>query len=192
MKKLMLAMAVAVTAVIANAATVKWSSGAVLLPDDGGALTTTKLTSTSGYTMKMYAFESLSAIAYDAGDIFNWYDKGATGKFKGLDALSGTVSMGASATTAFVNGALAPDTDGTTVYAAILFVLEDSTTGKAEWYLENDGSKASGKAVQTLANLAVKVGGTGAATSWTAVPEPTSGLLMLLGMAGLALRRRRA
>jgi len=28
--------------------------------------------------------------------------------------------------------------------------------------------------------------------NWTAVPEPTSGLLMLLGMAGLALRRRRA
>ena len=34
----------------------------------------------------------------------------------------------------------------------------------------------------------------GVATSWqaAAVPEPTSGLLMLLGMAGLALRRRRA
>ena len=33
-----------------------------------------------------------------------------------------------------------------------------------------------------------------AASSWStaAVPEPTSGLLMLLGMAGLALRRRRA
>lgn len=30
------------------------------------------------------------------------------------------------------------------------------------------------------------------AGSWSAVPEPTSGLLMLLGMAGLALRRRRA
>ena len=28
--------------------------------------------------------------------------------------------------------------------------------------------------------------------AWSAVPEPTSGLLMLLGMAGLALRRRRA
>ena len=27
---------------------------------------------------------------------------------------------------------------------------------------------------------------------WYAIPEPTSGLLMLLGMAGLALRRRRA
>ena len=33
---------------------------------------------------------------------------------------------------------------------------------------------------------------TQASGAWTAVPEPTSGLLMLLGMAGLALRRRRA
>ena len=35
---------------------------------------------------------------------------------------------------------------------------------------------------------------TSAAPAWStgAVPEPTSGLLMLLGMAGLALRRRRA
>ena len=33
---------------------------------------------------------------------------------------------------------------------------------------------------------------TSAANGWAAVPEPTSGLLMLLGMAGLALRRRRA
>ena len=37
--------------------------------------------------------------------------------------------------------------------------------------------------------------GSKTASNWTAtttVPEPTSGLLMLLGMAGLALRRRRA
>ena len=30
------------------------------------------------------------------------------------------------------------------------------------------------------------------ASNWAAVPEPTSGLLMLIGIAGLALRRRRA
>ena len=33
---------------------------------------------------------------------------------------------------------------------------------------------------------------TQAAGAWAAVPEPTSGLLMLLGMAGLALKRKRA
>ena len=38
------------------------------------------------------------------------------------------------------------------------------------------------------------VGGVGQAGAWTAatVPEPTSGLLLLFGVAGLALRRRRA
>ena len=46
----------------------------------------------------------------------------------------------------------------------------------------------------SVANLALNLGGTGSSTAWStaAVPEPTSGLLMLLGMAGLALRRRRA
>ena len=34
------------------------------------------------------------------------------------------------------------------------------------------------------------IGGSGVA--WTAVPEPTSGLLLLLGVAGLALKRKRA
>ena len=33
---------------------------------------------------------------------------------------------------------------------------------------------------------------TGATGGWQAVPEPTSGLLMLVGLAGLALRRKRA
>ena len=193
MKKIIMAATVVCAAVLANAATVKWASGAVQTPGEGGALSGTKLTSSSGYTLKMYAFESLSAISYDAGDIFDWYDKGATGQFKGMTAISGTVTMGASSTTAYSSGTIAPATDGTLVYAAVLFVLEDAATGDAKWYMENSASKASAKAVVNQSNLALKIGGTGAAMAWTevSIPEPTSGVLMLLGMAGLALRRGR-
>ena len=200
MKKLMLAVAVVCAAVAADAAVIKWGSGAIQTPDEvTGALSGTKLTTASGYNIKMYVWESLSAsaVSYSAGDLFSWYDKGATGSDPmggSLTALSLTPAVGASATTATITGAISPDTDGTSVYAAILFVLEDSTTGDAKWYMENSGEKASAKSIQTLGNLALKVGGTGAATTWTAaaVPEPTSGLLLLLGMAGLALKRKRA
>ena len=50
----------------------------------------------------------------------------------------------------------------------------------------------------TIDNLALTIGGDvgggSTATAWStaAVPEPTSGLLLLLGMAGLALKRKRA
>lgn len=53
----------------------------------------------------------------------------------------------------------------------------------------------TGAAVETgttkvlFANMATA---TQNSSNWQSVPEPTSGLLMLLGMAGLALRRRRA
>jgi len=197
MKKLMLAVAVVCAAVAANAAVIKWGSGAIQTPnEETGALSGTKLTTASGYTVKMYVWESLtaSAVSYSAGDLFAWYDKGATGSDPmggSLTALSLTPTVGASATTATITGSIAPDTDGTSVYAAVLFVLEDSA-GDAKWYIENSGEKASAKSIQTLGNLALKQGGSGSATAWTAVPEPTSGLLLLLGMAGLALKRKRA
>jgi len=202
MKKLMMVAAVMCATVAASAANIKWGSGAVQTPGEGGALSGTKLTSSDGYTVKMYVWEALTAagVSYDAGDLYKWYSEGASGTkdpfgtATPISAITQTTGGGASATTLTATGTLVPGTEGDAVYAAILFVLEDSTTGDAKWYMENSASKASAKSVQTAGNLALKVGGTGAAMAWTAaaVPEPTSGLLMLLGVAGLALKRKRA
>ena len=52
-------------------------------------------------------------------------------------------------------------------------------------------STKTGQVATSPSNFTIQFGNTGA---WTAapVPEPTSGLLLLLGVAGMALRRRRA
>ena len=194
MKKMLIGAAVVCATVASQAASIKWSSGSIVLPGEGGVLSSDRLTNSSGFSLKMYAWESLTAstLAYNAGDMFKWYQNGASGTaFAGTTTINGTVNMSASATTATAIGTIVPEANPTTVYGAVLFVLEDETTGAAKWYMENSGSKESAAAVQTLNNLASKVGGTGDATKWSPVPEPTSGLLMLLGMAGLALRRKR-
>ena len=68
-----------------------------------------------------------------------------------------------------------------------------------EWYKGNIASYTFDSASDAMVSgLDLNLGGDGIAVgnsgaiSWQAVPEPTSGLLMLVGLAGLALRRKRA
>ena len=82
------------------------------------------------------------------------------------------------------------------------FVLFDSATPKAgeSKYVVVSGTSTLSKTIAaTTANVTFASGSAAStlsnASNWKsygAVPEPTSGLLMLLGMAGLALRRKRA
>ena len=83
---------------------------------------------------------------------------------------------------------------GDTVYAILLYTATENST---DYWLGNYGTVTFSSAQDvSLANLANAIGGgeSTTATAWStaAVPEPTSGLLLLLGMAGLALKRKRA
>ena len=66
---------------------------------------------------------------------------------------------------------------------ALAFSTDDSTTYRTPMYRS-----------ETYREMSWTLGSNPTSNGWTVatVPEPTSGLLMLLGMAGLALRRRRA
>lgn len=67
------------------------------------------------------------------------------------------------------------------------FIIEDGGKVYTSSTKENVTIKTVGDTAVAFGNQASS---TQNASNWAAVPEPTSGLLVLLGMAGLALRRR--
>ena len=193
MKKLIIGAVAVLAAVSVNAAAVTWESGVVFGPSDANgtisATSTYKLADSSTASMYLFLIDSAEnyAAVQSAGAYATYKDSLAS-----ADATTSTLSSSKFATLT-TEGHAASET----VYAAILFTYND---GNKDWYLENYATVdindlgADGK-VSTLARY---IGGNktaGQLASWSSassVPEPTSGLLMLLGMAGLALRRKRA
>ena len=185
MKKLMIILAAIAMAASVNAANVMWSAANVF--EMGSS--TTKAT---GYTafflstvdmfngetqlVKGYSLEAATA-SLAAGDI-SFLETYATSS-KALSNGSGA----ATATTQASNG------QSWTGYLVIL----DGTLESAEYaYITSTATKATGATGGQATLMFASNPGTQTAGNWYAVPEPTSGLLMLVGLAGLALRRRRA
>jgi hypothetical protein len=188
MKKIIVAMIAVASAMAVNAAAINWaSSNAGLNNPDGTAA------GGEGY-ITMYLF-TLDKTGYDALSV-----GGAAGVSAAVWGAYG--SKLATATDSYADDGMGqimladPNSYGVgdTAYAAVIFAYDEGEgvthyKGNIASYTFDSASDVTVYEMDTLV-FGDKVGT--AAVTWQAVPEPTSGLLMLVGLAGLALRRRRA
>lgn len=188
MKKLIIALAAIALAIGARAATVNWIMAGVYKPET--------TTAASGYVAYLFA-DSVSA---SLSETYSTVAQSAvvtaitTGKFG--DVVGKAIATGTTGTAGNIAvSGIAPTGgfgagDSISVYAVI---FDAATYGAAENYATTAADKtasytsSTGSKSVSWSNFSSTTG-----QGWTAVPEPTSGLLMLLGMAGLALRRKRA
>ena len=188
MKKIVIAAAVICAALVSQAAQVKWVSGsnfigvdAALVGDNGAYAAdgaNLKGNSTLTYVLSIYA-AGTDNLVYTANGAMKF---GTTNQKTNLSWTDDAIQLGTSddyviTLTGTQSDLTARGVDGEFDYSAA--TISTTISGTVT-------TKASG--FTTLADNA---------SSWTvsgvaAVPEPTSGLLMLVGLAGLALRRRRA
>ena len=180
MKKLMFMLAAAAVAASVQAASVVWTCTNV---KDGSGSPISGV----AYFINAATLSQSDFAALNGADAFN---TALSGMYSWTPATAGKYSS--SATNAQLGLA-----DATTGYTAYIAVFDTATiTDSSKYYLT-----AVSDPFDTLAGSyeqQVKWGSQSAASqaagAWTSVsvPEPTSGLLLLVGMAGLALRRRRA
>jgi len=186
MKKLIVAAAVAMLGIVANANAVKWSVSLVN-PVAGSS-------SASGYTAYFFMSGDTSGTFSPLAKLSDVTT--ALGK-KDLTVLDGATSSAvASGVTSaglanFATTTLSETVDVKNTLTGFLIVVDDKEAN----YLVADVSGSpyaekylgSGTGAYTLAFGSQKNN-----TGWVAMaPEPTSGLLLLIGMAGLALKRKR-
>lgn len=191
MRKLLIAAAAVAYAVAAQAATFDWATGK--------AYSITATTIGDGLSAGYYASATSGNANTMANEITSY---AATWAFEitftsdaGTDKVTGTLAatdFGSRAINKLgLSSGLIVQTDPVTPVNYSIVITGTLKDGKGvDWTLTSDAISGTWD-VPSIGDLTLQ---TAVPAGWTvaAVPEPTSGLLMLLGFAGLALRRKRA
>lgn len=179
MKKLMVMLVAAVAVVSAQAASVKWTCTGVKM--DGAAVSGTAyfVDAATLSQATLATFTKASDFTTALSGMYSWtpekagsYNKTASNAELGLaDAITG--------------------------HSAYLLIFDtDEITDTSRYYTTTVKDFSALAGTETVSLAWAGQSGRISSVGWTSVsggvPEPTSGLLMLIGMAGLALRRKRA
>ena len=166
MKKVLIMAAIIVAGVAANASSFKWT-GTNIYGSDGK----TKFTG----TVEVFAYLSTASVA-DAVKVTD------------IAVNNGTIVAAAGSTTA----GFTYDWTDASVGSKYNFYMVVEDGGKAynsSSIIKSGTAQATSTITVAFANMQ---SATQNASNWQVVPEPTSGLMLLLGVAGLALKRKRA
>ena len=184
MKRLIMMTVVAFAASLVNAASVTWGSGNVYAPNPDGSFGA-KIGDSDAANFYLFVLADSEAYSKVQTD-------GAWATF-GEKLNTATTTQTGTSSSKFADSLTDGYSAGQTVYAAVITTYKE---GDKTWYTENYVTVSIDDAGgdTAVSNLSRYVGGdkSGGNLTWQSVPEPTSGLLMLVGLAGLALRRRRA
>ena len=193
MKKLMIICVATLITAVAQAATVNWTISNVYSPSDSTAKVAAGsmsawlfVTANSTDVTTGIPVTTLAAVqsVLDSGDLSGLSSLAAA---HGSNTAAGNV-VGSTGLTGFSSGSLtafAVVVDSTDLASAENYFLVSDGATKSVTFTSATGAKALIWGDQTSYTQ-----GAGKWTSTTAVPEPTSGLLLLLGVAGLALKRK--